>query len=219
MASPSFLHNKKYLGISLLNPSFFAGAISSLTGLLVKSDSLLYLAQYIAARALQAILNDSGTREKMLSSFVYNHSTSLVFSVCTATIMYAFILRPESLPPNYFNFISKLAGLHPTIIEAIRRNVRGQEIDKDALNALIRRQFKEGEQVDEKLLLTTTLPPAIPCSLLHIKAKDGCVQNQLKITFEVFKKSFILYLAIYSGPTLLFKLKELIKRYAIAMEM
>ena len=81
--------------------------------------------------------------------------------------MYAYVMRPKTLPRSYWSFIVKTGPIHPVALEAVRRNNRSRAVNLEAVNAYI-----------QKAGGTTLLKDAFPSqvSLLSIcKAVDDSV--------------------------------------------
>lgn len=54
--------------------------------------------------------------------------------------MYAYVMRPETLPLSYWKFIVKSGPVEAPALEAVRRSIRGIPIDLQAFNAFIRKR-------------------------------------------------------------------------------
>lgn len=66
------------------------------------------LALYMATRAVQCWYNYNKARGHFhFWGSDWNHGDSLLFIVASAQIMYAYVMRPETLPPSYYRFIVK----------------------------------------------------------------------------------------------------------------
>ena len=48
--------------------------------------------------------------------------------------MYAYVMRPETLPRSYWKFIVKSGPVSALVLEAIRRNNRSLPVDFEAVN-------------------------------------------------------------------------------------
>ena len=46
-------------------------------------------------------------------------------------------MRPHTLPPSYWKFISRTGPIHPVALKAVRRTVRGKAIDLAEVNQYI----------------------------------------------------------------------------------
>ena len=54
--------------------------------------------------------------------------------------MYAYVMRPETLPKSYWKFIVKTGPVEAPALEAVRRSIRKLPVDLQAFNAFIRRR-------------------------------------------------------------------------------
>jgi len=67
---------------------------------------------------------------------------------------YAYVMRPHTLPPSYWNFIVRTGPIHRTALAAVRRNVRGRPVDLLAVNEYI--QSQGGSR-----FMTSAVPPQV----------------------------------------------------------
>ena len=51
--------------------------------------------------------------------------------------MYAYVMRPETLPPSYWNFIVKTEPLEKHVLEWVRLNCRGSPVDLAAIESYV----------------------------------------------------------------------------------
>lgn len=54
--------------------------------------------------------------------------------------MYAYVMRPETLPKSYWKFIVKSGPVEAPALEAVRRSIRGIPIDLKAFNAFLKKR-------------------------------------------------------------------------------
>ena len=55
-------------------------------------------------------------------------------------VMYAYVMRPETLPKSYWKFIVKTGPVEAPALEAVRRSIRKLPVDLQAFNAFIKRR-------------------------------------------------------------------------------
>jgi hypothetical protein len=67
------------------------------------------------------------------------HGDAALFILSSAQVMYAYVMRPETLPRSYWNFIVKTGPVHPTVLSAVRANCRGGVVDTTAVNAFVKK--------------------------------------------------------------------------------
>lgn len=77
---------------------------------------------------------------------------------CPDQVMYAYVMRPETLPKSYWKFIVKSGPVEEPALEAVRRTIRKLPIDLHAFNAFLK---KRGSQA----LLATAFPKQVSCRL------------------------------------------------------
>lgn len=73
-------------------------------------------------------------------------------------VMYAYVMRPETLPKSYWKFIVKSGPIETPALEAVRRSLRKLPIDLQAFNAFIK---KRGGTA----FLTTAFPKQVSTAL------------------------------------------------------
>jgi len=49
------------------------------------------------------------------------HGDALLFGVTSAIVMYAYVMRPNTLPPSYYKFIVRAGPIEEIALEAVRR--------------------------------------------------------------------------------------------------
>lgn len=80
--------------------------------------------------------------------------------------MYAYVMRPETLPSAYWSFIVKSGPIDAVILEAVRRSRRGLPVDVAAVNAYSAAQ-------GGKAVLTSAFPRRIPAAFLHPRSANS----------------------------------------------
>ena len=74
--------------------------------------------------------------------------------------MYAYVMRPETLPASYWKFIVKSGPVEAPALEAVRRSIRKLPIDLQAFNAFLK---KRGSAT----LLASAFPKQVQPYLAH----------------------------------------------------
>lgn len=83
-----------------------AGAIASCALFFQPKASRKNIILYLFVRALQCWYNDSKSRGWFhFWGSSWKYGDSLLFALSSAQVMYAYIMRPETLPPSYYKFI------------------------------------------------------------------------------------------------------------------
>ena len=111
--------------------------------------------------------------------------------------MYAYVMRPETLPQSYWNFIVKSGPISKPVIKAVRDQNRGIAIDWKKLNEIC---IENGGQA----VLKNAFPTQIPPEVLHPHTKSPFL-NFLKTFTGTFRKTVGLHLTVYLLPMLVFR--------------
>ncbi|KAI8989851.1 hypothetical protein BD414DRAFT_536221 [Trametes punicea] len=200
--------------------SAFAGALSGAIAITFEKRSRRAgIAQQMFVRGLQGTFNAMSDKH----GFKIPHGDVIVFTLCCGQIMYAFLMRPDTLPPSYNRWI-QVASKVPE--EAIRINlslVRDGYFNPDDMERLLkypgitpsnyaslvdrlsRARLPEG--------LRTYGPPIIPCEAVHPDI-DSCITVQAAHFWEVFRWMLPIYGALHLIPMMLFRRRAFLERPA-----
>lgn len=84
-------------------------------------------------RALQAVYNAGKARD----IFYFKHGDSLLFAITCGQVLYAYTMRPDTLPPDFYSFMLKAARCPKEALLLNAKTVRGGSFDADdALTAI-----------------------------------------------------------------------------------
>lgn len=115
--------------------------------------------------------------------------------------MYAFVMRPESLPKSYHEFIQKTGPVAQPVYKAIRECCRGYPVDIASLADYL---AEKGKSSDIKL---EEYPSIFPCSVIHPHTNSCLVQNATA-TSATFRKTFPLYFSLTFVPFVVLRLQK-----------
>lgn len=115
--------------------------------------------------------------------------------------MYAFVMRPESLPKSYQDFIQKTGPVAEPVYKAVRDNCRGYPVDVVSLSAFLSKRGKSD------FIKLEEFPSIIPCSIIH-PGTNSCVSHNAKATSATFKKTFPLYFSLTFVPFVVLHLQK-----------
>lgn len=115
--------------------------------------------------------------------------------------MYAFIMRPESLPKSYRDFIQKTGPVAQPVYRAVRDNCRGLPLDIASLSAYL---AKKGVSNHVKL---EEFPSIIPCSIIHPHT-NSCLVHNANASSATFRKTFPLYFSLTFVPFVVLHLQK-----------
>ncbi|KAJ1405098.1 Transmembrane protein [Sesbania bispinosa] len=115
--------------------------------------------------------------------------------------MYAFVMRPESLPKSYQDFIQKTGPVAEPVYKAVRDSCRGHPVDVASLHAYLSRIGKSDYVKLEEF------PSIIPCSIIH-PGTNSCLAHEVNATSATFKKTFPLYFSLTFVPFVVLHLQK-----------
>ena len=92
-------------------------------------------ALYISVRAIQSLYNAAKARGWWhFWGSHWEHGDTLLFAITSAQVMYAYVMRPDTLPPAYNNFIVNTGPISRVMLQATRDRVRGVPVDAAAVS-------------------------------------------------------------------------------------
>ncbi|KAK9144719.1 hypothetical protein Sjap_004622 [Stephania japonica] len=183
--------------------AILAGSVAGLSILaLGDSSRRRTLALYLLARVAQCAYNSAKSKNKFhLWGSHWGHGDSLLFSLACAQVMYAFVMRPESLPRSYQDFIQKTGPVAAPVYEAVKDSCRGGRIDVVALSAyLSNTKGSSSVKLEE-------FPSIIPCSIIHPQS-NSCLAHNTNVLSSTFRKTFPLYFSLTFVPFVVLHLQK-----------
>ncbi|GJN13260.1 hypothetical protein PR202_ga31612 [Eleusine coracana subsp. coracana] len=116
-------------------------------------------------------------------------------------VMYAFVMRPESLPKSYQDFILKTGPVAEPVYKAVRECCRGGPLDLTGLSAYL------ATKKNSNLINLTNNPSIIPCSVIH-PDRTSCMAHNINVISSTFKKTFPLYFSLSFVPFVVLRLQK-----------
>lgn len=183
--------------------AILAGSVAGFSILALNdSNRRRTLALYLLARLAQCAYNSAKSKNKFhLWGSHWRHGDSLLFSLSCAQVMYAFVMRPESLPKSYQDFIQKTGPVAEPVYRAVRDSCRGHPVDVASLHAYLSRRGKSDYVKLEEF------PSIIPCSIIHA-GTSSCLAHEVNATSATFKKTFPLYFSLTFVPFVVLHLQK-----------
>ncbi|XP_030489338.1 uncharacterized protein LOC115705988 [Cannabis sativa] len=180
-----------------------AGSVAGLSILaLDDSNRRRTLALYLLARLAQSAYNSAKSKNKFpIWGSHLRHGDTLLFSVACAQVMYAFVMRPESLPKSYQDFIQKTGPVSKPVYKAVRDCCRGLPVDIASLSAFLSERSNSNNVKLEKF------PAIIPCSVIHPDT-SSCLAHNAKAASATFRKTFPLYFSLTFVPFVVLRLQK-----------
>ncbi|KAK4572459.1 hypothetical protein RGQ29_030768 [Quercus rubra] len=183
--------------------AILAGSIAGLSILaLADSNRRRTLALYLLARLAQCAYNSAKSKGKFhFWGSHWRHGDSLLFAFACAQVMYSFVMRPESLPKSYQDFIQKTGPVAQPVYKAVRDSCRGFPVDVSSLSA-----FLSGRRNPNYVKLEE-FPAIIPCSVIH-PYTNSCLTHNANATSATFRKTFPLYFSLTFVPFVVLHLQK-----------
>lgn len=190
--------------------SVIAGSIAGLAVLFQPKAMQKTLALYSATRLVECLYNEYKHQGKIKP---LPHGESLLFILGSAQVMYAYVMRRETLPASYFKFIQRSGPIPNDVLLAVRDNCRGRPHAQQAIFDMLAKKCTpaRANQLTETMKGLGSIPPGIPCDILH-PSTEGCYSNGIKVFIDSFKKLFPLYASLTFTPMIVLKFMSLITR-------
>lgn len=183
--------------------SIIAGGIAGLSVFSQTRDSWRTISLYTFARLLQCMYNGLKERNYFQWTNSFTHGDTILFALSSAQIMYAYVMRPNTLPKSYFDFIVNTSPIHRTVLEVVRLNNREMPFDVQKITAFCKNKGT--------ILGNIEFPyPQIGCNILHPQT-HGCVKHNVNVFIDTAKKILPLYASLTVVPTLVFQFGTLMK--------
>ncbi|BEJ17573.1 hypothetical protein CspHIS471_0609740 [Cutaneotrichosporon sp. HIS471] len=184
-----------------------AGAVGSLGLLWETAGRRTGIAQQMFVRGLQGTYNQYAPQ----MGLSIPHGDILLFGLCCGQIMYAFLLAPETLSREYYNWIQSASGVPKYAIGANRTAVRNNFIAP----AQLQKALAEPRGVTPRHARTIRAMledqakggrPGwhIPCAVLH-PWMDSCIMCDVERFFQVFRFMLPVYGALHLIPPLVLR--------------
>ncbi|KZP00217.1 hypothetical protein CALVIDRAFT_494229 [Calocera viscosa TUFC12733] len=191
-----------------------AGAISSLALLFEKKHRRIMIAQQVFVRGLQAVV--------LAHNLVLPHGAVLTFGLACGQIMYAFLLRPETIPRGYNEWIQNASKVTKEAVLINRHANREGRFDPAWMR--IQRDRKT-TTIGNRDLMNIDIahalkgdfgPPFIPCEAVHPWI-DSCLDVPLDRFVAVAKWMAPVYTALHLIPALLFRPKRFMQQPVLSL--
>lgn len=160
-------------------------------------DSQIRLAQagIAPSTATETFKENNRNIQSSVESILKNHGDVLLFALSSAQVMYAYVMRPETLDPGFWNFIVRAGPIDKETLGAVRAQCNGSPVDLSNLS-----QYALSGK-DPKEWKTGSTMKCIPCAIMH--RDTGCVSCASHSVFAsaaTFRKCFPFYLSIHLVP-------------------
>ncbi|KAJ3217970.1 ATP-binding cassette, sub-B (MDR TAP), member 8, partial [Clydaea vesicula] len=193
--------------------SGFIGAAVSLS-FLNSREMKKSISQQMAVRAGQAIYNSL----KAKSLFSFPHGDSMLFMLSCASIMYGYIMAPQTIPREYYSWMIKTAKIPKNVLEYNRDTVRNIKDSKN-MNVLSERAISLIKQYGKRNTTNTieiasknfqVNPNIVSCAVLH-PTHSSCTKYNASLSKKVFCDIFPVYASLNIVPLVIFRGKSFVK--------
>ncbi|XP_035538904.1 uncharacterized protein LOC108998873 isoform X2 [Juglans regia] len=183
--------------------AILAGSVAGLSILALEdSNRRRTLALYLLARVAQCAYNSAKSKNKFhLWGSHWRHGDSLLFALACAQVMYVFVMRPESLPKAYQDFIQKTGPVAQPVYKAVRDSCRGYPVDVVSLSAYL------SDRWNSNCVKLEEFPSIVPCSVIHPDT-NSCLAHNANATSATFRKTFPLYFSLTFVPFVVLHLQK-----------
>lgn len=183
--------------------SVVAGNVAAVSLIFLDKPRRRTLAMYLCVRAIQCLYNEAKSRKWWhFWGSNWQHGDVLLFALSSAQIMYAYVMRPKTLPMSYFKFIQTTGPVHMKALRFVKNSIRGtSEVSMVRVNAFLasRKSTFNFTGVSDTGLL--------PCQVIH-----SDFVNCNRAIFDAFvngcRKSFPLYVSLHFVPTMVLRLRQ-----------
>ncbi|KAI8619735.1 hypothetical protein BC830DRAFT_1053704, partial [Chytriomyces sp. MP71] len=185
---------------------FLSGALAGALACLVETKQWRTdMSQQLLVRGLQAVFNSLSLN----GHFSFRHGNSLIFAFATAQVMYAYTMRPTTIPDSYNKFIVTTGPIPADIILLVRQQLSGIPLDPDSvMKAVVK--HKGSQQCMDVAAALPAFPDIVPCEVLH-PAIEGCSIQAVWTLSKVLKTILPVYFSLNFVPMVVLKTRELLR--------
>ncbi|KAF1328211.1 hypothetical protein FI667_g7075, partial [Globisporangium splendens] len=182
-----------------------SGAIAGCALMFVDAKKRRSFALYALTRALQCAYNTAKRNDYWhFWGSDWKYGDALLFAVSSAQVMYAYVMRPSTLPPEYFRFIQNTGPVERETLTLVQQSNRGLPIDQKLLWSLIKRKSINAATISK---LPQNIGDIVPCRLVHCNA-ESCTMGWTLCFRRSFTKTFPLYLSLFIVPSVVIHFKK-----------
>ncbi|KAG0051187.1 hypothetical protein BGZ83_004008 [Gryganskiella cystojenkinii] len=202
-----FVNNglKLYRGTDDRVNGAIAGAIAGLALFVESPERRVTFAQQMFVRSMQGVYNAG----KYRGQFSFRHGDAVLFALGSAQVMYAFLMHPDTIPKEFFGFMSKTCRITAEMLAFNRSIVRGFPVDLAAIRTMVDK-YQPTARTLEVVATMSEHAHVLPCATVH-PGKDSCSMNNLELFVSVIKTIFPVYATLNFVPLMVLRTKRLLK--------
>ncbi|KAL7995234.1 putative transmembrane protein [Plasmopara halstedii] len=181
-----------------------SGAIAALVLGFVDERKRRSLALYMFTRALQCGYNTAKRHNRWhFWGSDWQYGDLLLFALSSAQVMYAYVMRPTTLPLAYFRFIQRASPLKQETRDMVQLMNRSSSMSP----AISQRLMDRNVELSKNYLFPADI---VPCKHLHASA-ESCVVGALLCFKNAFQKTFPLYMSLFTVPGVVIHFKSFLQ--------
>ena len=195
-----------------------AGAVAGGLSILFESkENRIGYAQNVFFRSLQA----GKMALKQRHYWTVPHGDSWLFCLATASIVYAYGYRPETIPRSYYGWLLQKCRVPKASLLAQASHSREMErvgsshfqVDMKEWKSVFSKTNMIAENVNafqDIVKANNGQLPSVPCSLYH-PTSASCTRHELDLFLAVFKDMFPVYFSLTAIPLAVLNTKKIFK--------
>ncbi|KAI8969195.1 hypothetical protein BDF20DRAFT_907926 [Mycotypha africana] len=166
---------------------FVSGAIAGLSIMVEKKERRIDIAQQLFVR----------------------NGDALLYGIAGAQILYAYTMRPDTLPPDFYKFMVNAAQCPEGSLLLNAKSVRGTPIASEETMSVVKKLHPTKQALEVASGIPSTQVPVIPCEVIHPWNNSCCITN-IERFIKVFKAFLPVYGTLHFVPMLLLRRKHFI---------
>lgn len=169
------------------------------------------LALYMSARMAQLAYNFAKLKGYWhFWGSDWAHGDALLFIISSAQVMYAYVMRPETLPNSYYKFIVRQGPIDEVILQAVRDNCRGKAINLPQVLEYVKAKGGDEALAATQKFLTSDMPRLIPSRALHPQTSSP-IKQTLTAFIGTSKRIFPVYLTLALIPSIVLRFSNFVR--------
>ncbi|EIE89776.1 hypothetical protein RO3G_14487 [Rhizopus delemar RA 99-880] len=162
-----------------------------------------------AVAGLSILFEKEERRIDLAQQLLVRNGDALLFAITCAQVLYAYTMRPDTLPPDFYSFMVKTARCPKESLLLNHENVRGFPVTpQHAIESI--RHLRPTPHALKTLSQLPLDAPAIPCEALH-PWLDDCHLTAVERFIKVFKSFLPIYGTLHFVPMFLLRTQHLRK--------
>ncbi|KAI7906884.1 uncharacterized protein BX663DRAFT_426074 [Cokeromyces recurvatus] len=163
---------------------------------------------------LSILFEKKERRIDISQQLLVRNGDALLFALTCGQVLYAYTMRPETLPPDFYSFMIKAARCPKGSIQLNAKTIRGIPITSEEALEVVKKLHPTQHAIDYVKRMKTNTDP-VACEIIHPWV-IGCHATALDRFTKVFKSFLPIYGTLHFVPMLLLRAKHF-KRDPVTM--